>query len=144
MTKAKERAPGPATGSATSTPVTLSTTRSSAHVLLGGELLGLVFLLERVEQLVELSVHDFLKLIEGQVDAVVRDAPLWKLWSKGADSLVAIACFPPAAGATALVRFVAFAVRPPKGLPSAVPWPASVSCCDRCPGTRRRFRSEDG
>src|ERR1700730_13044754 len=116
MIKANERAPGPAMGSATSTPVTLSTTRPASWVVmrcaqvprgspkpeprpcsgakragarscrrvepcaeslfLGCELLGLVFLLEGIEQLIELAIHHFLQLVQREVDPVIGDTSL--------------------------------------------------------------------
>jgi hypothetical protein len=39
-------------------------------------LLGLVFLLEGIEQLVELSVHHFLQLVEREIDPMIRDTSL--------------------------------------------------------------------
>jgi hypothetical protein len=42
----------------------------------GGELLCLVFLLEGIEQLVELPIHHFLQLVQREVDPVVGYAAL--------------------------------------------------------------------
>src|SRR6185312_6255827 len=89
MTKANVRAPGPATCSETSTPVTLSTTwpscpssgasitaslRSITSVArLFRELLRAILLLERVDELVEVAVHHIGQLVQREVDAMVRD-----------------------------------------------------------------------
>src|SRR4051812_31247998 len=54
-----------------------------------GELLGLVLARERVDQLVELAVHDAVDLVKGEVDAVVGDAALRKV--VGADARGAVA-----------------------------------------------------
>src|SRR5207342_2972546 len=53
------------------------------------QLLGLVLGGERVKQLVELTVHDALDLVQGQIDPVVGDAALWEV--VGADALRAVA-----------------------------------------------------
>ncbi len=54
-----------------------------------GELLGLVLLRERVDELVEVAVHDRVDLVEREVDAVVGHAALREI--VGADALAAIA-----------------------------------------------------
>src|SRR5262249_53432266 len=53
------------------------------------ELLGLVLGSERVDDVVELAVHDAVDLVERQVDAVVGDAALREV--VGADALRAVA-----------------------------------------------------
>src|SRR3954447_6049966 len=53
------------------------------------QLLGQVLGCKRIEQLVELAVHDALDLVERQVDAVVGDAALRKV--VGADPLRTVA-----------------------------------------------------
>src|SRR5205085_7795545 len=54
-----------------------------------GELLGLEFARQCVEQLVELAVHDALDLVEREVDAMVGDPALREV--VGTDSLRAVA-----------------------------------------------------
>ena len=54
-----------------------------------GELLGVVFAGKRVEQFVEIAVHDGVDLAQGEVDAVVGDAPLGEV--VGADAFAAVA-----------------------------------------------------
>ena len=54
-----------------------------------GELLGLMLLRERVDQLVEVAVHDRVDLVERQVDPVIGHAALRKI--VGADALAAVA-----------------------------------------------------
>src|SRR5687767_14633402 len=83
------------------TPVALSTTRSGAVCvltcsavtfccsLLRRELLGLVLLLKRADQLVELAIDDIRELVERQIDAMVGDTALRKVVC--ADPLGAVA-----------------------------------------------------
>ena len=54
-----------------------------------GELLGLVFVLQRVHELGQLALHDVAELVQRQVDAVIGDARLRKV--VGADALGAVA-----------------------------------------------------
>src|SRR5688572_2447202 len=91
---AKARAPGPAIGRRSSTPVALSSATASGAASasipnFGLELLGLVFLLQRPEELVELSIHDLRQPVEGEIDAMVGHTALGKVI--GADPLGAIA-----------------------------------------------------
>ena len=57
-------------------------------LFLGGELLGLVFLLQSVEQLIQLPIHHFLELVESEIDPMIRDTSLWEVVS--ADTLRSI------------------------------------------------------
>ena len=45
----------------------------------GGELVGLVFVDERLDDLVEAAFEDIVEFVEGQVDTVVGDSSLWKI-----------------------------------------------------------------
>src|SRR5437764_1172652 len=54
-----------------------------------GELLGLLLGGERVDEVVELAVHDAVDLVQGEIDAVVGDAALREV--VGADALGAVA-----------------------------------------------------
>src|SRR5262245_30055659 len=63
--------------------------RSSGFFGERGELLGLVLGGERVEDLVQLAVHDAVDLVEREVDAVIGDAALREV--VGADALGAVA-----------------------------------------------------
>src|SRR5579883_1985036 len=53
------------------------------------ELLGLVLLIERADELFEMPVHDLIELVEREVDAMVGDAALREV--VGADALGAVA-----------------------------------------------------
>src|SRR3569623_1108785 len=54
-----------------------------------GELLGLVLIDERVDDVVEIALDDIFQFIQGEVDAVVGEAALWKI--VGADALRTVA-----------------------------------------------------
>src|ERR1700679_2878703 len=53
------------------------------------QLFGLVFLIERTHQLIQVAVHHVIKLVQGEIDAMVRHAALRKI--VGADAIVALA-----------------------------------------------------
>ena len=54
-----------------------------------GQLIGLVLIYQRTDNLVEAAFKDLVQLIEGQVDTVVCDATLWVVI--GADAFRAVA-----------------------------------------------------
>ena len=54
-----------------------------------GQLVGLVFASQRIDQLIELTLHDFRQAIEGQVDTMVGDPTLREV--VGTNTLAAIA-----------------------------------------------------
>src|SRR5688572_1882101 len=112
--KAMVRAPGPASTSPTSMPVALGTVSTGAEagekavtasgfarvmaagrvsrspsLLFLGELLGLVFVLQRRQQLVDLALHDVAELVEREIDAVVGHATLREV--VGADAFGTVA-----------------------------------------------------
>lgn len=48
------------------------------------ELFGLMFLIERPDQLLHVAVHDIIELVQGKVDTVIGDAALGKVVSSDA------------------------------------------------------------
>ena len=83
------------------------------------ELFGLVFLIERPNQLIEIAVHDVVELVEREIDAMIGDAPLRKI--VGADALGAVARARPGACAIA---------------------PAALCCFSRSAASSRAFSSD--
>ena len=58
----------------------LSGVKSRARLLnLLRQFFGLVFLIQRTNQLIEVAVHDIIELVQRQIDTVIGDAALRKI-----------------------------------------------------------------
>src|SRR3984957_17040983 len=62
-----------------SSPIRRSWSRLSFDLV--RQLFGLMFLIERTHQFIEIAVHHVIELVQGEIDAMVRHAPLRKIVS---------------------------------------------------------------